>query len=165
MRRPMPSPGRTVVHRPAPHWRPVTGSQTGSHAVEMQPSAGRETGHCRHAGGALLHGFGHWARQATVTDPDAQSVISRWLCAHNADYLLLSVCRHERRAGHRSARSGVGACDRPNLFGSACGRLSFGAGACWTSAITGVTNAHVTLRDIECRGDHDSRSRLRLAGR
>jgi hypothetical protein len=51
------------------------------------------------------------------------------------------------------------------MFGCVCGRLSFGAGACQASAITGVTNAHVLCVILNVALDYDSRSRLRPAGR
>jgi len=66
MRRPMPSPGRTVVHRPRPHWRSVTGSQTRSHAVGVQPFGGqrnRPLSTCRGALCSMAFAIGRGRRQ------------------------------------------------------------------------------------------------------
>jgi len=102
MRRPMPSPGRTVVHRPAPHWRSVTGSQARSHAVAGAALRRAEKQATVDMPGALLHGFRHRARQATVTGCGAQSVISRLLCAHIPSMSSRGWVRSHAKDGKRS---------------------------------------------------------------
>ena len=87
-------------------------SVTGSHAVEVQPRGGqgnRPLSTCR---GALLHGFRHWARQATVTDYDEQSVTNRLLCAHIADsarLVMAAIARAVwlRHFGHTRPAPGI----------------------------------------------------------
>ena len=113
--RPMPSPGRSVVHRLRRAGGPSPGAKRGAMRSRCSPFGGQRNRPLSTCRGALLHGFRHWARQATVTDRDAQSVIGRLLCAHNAEYALvhrmLSGAAASRRLSitcpWRSGRAGV----------------------------------------------------------